>query len=36
LATVVREMLDKEALAKAMNLSVNQKIMLAQTVGYPE
>jgi SagB-type dehydrogenase family enzyme len=36
LATVVREMLDKEALSKAMNLSKNQKVMLAQTVGYPE
>ena len=36
LATVVRGMLDKEALAKAMNLSINQKVMLAQTVGYPE
>jgi SagB-type dehydrogenase family enzyme len=36
LATVVRGMVDKEALSKAMNLRDNQKIMLAQTVGYPE
>lgn len=36
LATVVRGMIDKEALSKAMNLGNNQKVMLAQTVGYPE
>jgi SagB-type dehydrogenase family enzyme len=36
LSTVVRGMVDKEALSKAMNLRDNQKIMLAQTVGYPE
>jgi SagB-type dehydrogenase family enzyme len=36
LATVVRGMLDKEALSKVMNLKDTQKITLAQTVGYPE
>ncbi len=36
LATVVRGMLDKDALAKSMNLKDTQKITLAQTVGYPE
>lgn len=36
LATVVRSMMDKAALAKAMKLSPDQKIMLAQTVGYPK
>ena len=35
LATVVRGMLDRDALAKKMNLRENQKIILAQTVGYP-
>lgn len=35
LATVVRASIDKEALAKAMNLRSDQKIILAQTVGYP-
>lgn len=35
LATVVRGMVDREALAKALNLPDNQKIILAQTVGYP-
>ena len=35
LATVVRGMVDREALAKALNLPDNQKIVLAQTVGYP-
>lgn len=34
LGTVVRGWLDKEALAKAMGLKPNQKIVLAQTVGY--
>jgi SagB-type dehydrogenase family enzyme len=34
LATVVRGSLDKEALAKAMKLNDNQKIILAQSVGY--
>jgi DNA uptake protein ComE-like DNA-binding protein len=36
LATVVRGLIDREALADAMKLRVNQKIILAQTVGYPE
>jgi SagB-type dehydrogenase family enzyme len=34
LATVVRGMVDKPALAKAMKLRPDQKIILAQTVGY--
>jgi len=36
LATVVRGMVDKEALAKRMNLRPDQKIILAQSVGYPK
>lgn len=36
LATVVRGLIDKPALAKAMNLRKDQKIILAQTVGYPK
>jgi nitroreductase len=35
LATVVRGMIDREHLAQAMKLRPEQKIMLAQTVGYP-
>lgn len=35
LATVVRGMVDREALAKALDLPDNKKIILAQTVGYP-
>jgi SagB-type dehydrogenase family enzyme len=35
LATVVRGWVDREALAKAMGLREDQKIILAQTVGYP-
>jgi len=35
LATVVRGYVDKDALAKKMGLRENQKILLAQTVGYP-
>ena len=35
LATVVRGMMDRPALAKAMKLKPNQKIILAQTIGYP-
>ena len=35
LATVVRGSIDKEALAKAMKLRSDQRIILAQTVGYP-
>jgi SagB-type dehydrogenase family enzyme len=36
LATVVRGMVDKEALAKALKLRPDQKVMLAQSVGYPK
>ena len=36
LATVVRGWVDKPGLAKAMKLRPNQKIVLAQTVGYPK
>jgi nitroreductase len=36
LATVVRGAVDRLALAKAMKLNSNQKIILAQTVGYPK
>ena len=35
LATVVRGWVDKVGLAKAMKLRSDQKIVLAQTVGYP-
>jgi len=36
LATVVRGSIDRVALAKAMKLRPQQKIILAQTVGYPK
>jgi SagB-type dehydrogenase family enzyme len=36
LATVVRGYVDKPALARAMKLRPNQKVVLAQTVGYPK
>jgi nitroreductase len=36
LATVVRASIDKTALAKTLNLRANQKIILAQSVGYPK
>jgi len=36
LATVVRAYVDKPALARVMKLRPNQKITLAQTVGYPK
>ncbi len=36
LATVVRGSINREALAKAMQLGPGQKIVLAQTVGYPK
>jgi SagB-type dehydrogenase family enzyme len=36
LATVVRGSIDREVLAKAMQLRDNQKIILSQTVGYPK
>ena len=34
LATVVRGSIDRPALAKAMRLRPDQRIILAQTVGY--
>jgi len=36
LVTVVRGLVDKDALSKAMKLREDQKIILAQTVGYPK
>lgn len=36
LSTVVRAMIDKAKLAKVMNLTDDQLITLAQTVGYPK
>jgi SagB-type dehydrogenase family enzyme len=36
LATVVRGMVDRETLAKVMKLRPDQKIMLAQSIGYPK
>ncbi len=36
LATVVRGYVDKPALEKKMGLPLNQKVILAQTVGYPK
>ena len=36
LATVVRASVDRDALAKALKLKATQKIILAQTVGYPK
>ncbi len=36
LATVVRASLNREALAKAMGLPADRKIILAQSVGYPK
>jgi SagB-type dehydrogenase family enzyme len=36
LATVVRGSIDRDVLAKAMQLRNNQKIVLSQTVGYPK
>jgi len=36
LATVVRGYVDRAALAKAMKLRPNQKVILAQSVGYPK
>jgi SagB-type dehydrogenase family enzyme len=35
LATVVRGSIDRPALAKAMRLRADQKVILAQSVGYP-
>ncbi|MDD5584205.1 MAG: nitroreductase family protein [Candidatus Omnitrophica bacterium] len=36
LATVVRGLIDRPELAKAMNLRADQKIIFAQAVGYPK
>jgi nitroreductase len=36
LVTVFRGMVDRTALAKAMNLDPEQKVMFSQTVGYPK
>ena len=36
LATVVRGSVDRPALAKIMKLTPNQRILLAQSVGYPK
>ena len=36
LATVVRGLIDRESLAKRMGLRSDQKIILAQTVGFPK
>lgn len=36
LATVVRAMVDRDALAAALDLPEGHRILLAQTVGYPE
>jgi len=36
LATVVRGLVDKDTLAKTINLRADQKIILAQSVGYPK
>jgi SagB-type dehydrogenase family enzyme len=36
LATVVRASIDKPTLAQTLNLPANQKIILAQSVGYPK
>ena len=36
LATVVRGLMDREALAQKMKLKPDQRVLLAQTVGYPK
>jgi SagB-type dehydrogenase family enzyme len=36
LAVVVRGMVDRDALAKILNLRPDQRILVAQTVGYPK
>ena len=36
LATVVRGLIDKPALANALKLRPEQRITLAQTIGYPK
>jgi nitroreductase len=36
LSTVIRGLVDKDALAKDLGLKKSQKVILAQTVGYPK
>ena len=36
LACVIRGSVEREELAKVMNLTADQKIVLSQTVGYPK
>jgi SagB-type dehydrogenase family enzyme len=36
LGTVLRAMVDREALAEAMGLAASQRVVMAQTVGYPQ
>ena len=36
LATVIRGLVDKPALAKVMKLQPNQRVILSQSVGYPQ
>ena len=36
LATVLRAWIDRDALSAAMELNVDQQVLLAQTVGYPK
>ena len=36
LGTVIRGLVDKEALAKIMKIGPDQRVILAQTVGYPK
>ncbi|MDZ7379152.1 MAG: nitroreductase family protein, partial [candidate division KSB1 bacterium] len=36
LATVVRNMVDKAALAEKMGLRQDQRVVMAQSVGYPK
>lgn len=36
LATVLRAWIDRDALKAAMNLGIDQQVLLAQTVGYPK
>ncbi len=36
LATVVRGLVDREAMAKAMRLRPDQKVIFAQSIGYPK
>lgn len=36
LATVIRAWIDREAIARALGLSYDQRVLLSQTVGYPK